>query len=148
MKALDLSYYFIERASEVDENDLTNLKLQKLLYFAQGEYLAQKRKPLFNDQIEAWDLGPVIKDVYNQFKFCGSFPVTVFDTKTKKISIDKKTRDFLDRIWDRYGKYSAAYLVEKTHKSNSPWSRYYKKGASNIIPSEELKRYFSDNSEL
>lgn len=148
MKALDLSYYFIERAGEIDENDLTNLKLQKLLYFAQGEYLAREHKLLFEDQIEAWDLGPVIKDVYNQYKLCGSFPITVFDTHTKRVLINKKVKEFLDIIWTRYGKFSAAHLVEETHKNNSPWTKYYQKGVNNIIPSEELGKYFASNSKL
>jgi uncharacterized phage-associated protein len=143
MTALDVSNYFIEKASEVDENDLTNLKLQKLLYFAQGKFAAQKGTPLFREPIEAWDLGPVVREVYNQFKKCGQFPITVFDTPDATIKIGKETQVFLDSIWDEYGKYSAAYLVGLTHKRNTPWKKHFQRGQSNIIPVDELKEFFS-----
>lgn len=148
MKALDLSNYFIERASEIDENDLTNLKLQKLLYFAQGEYLAQTGNQLFEDNIEAWALGPVVREVYDQYKVCGTFPVTAFDVKVANVSIDPETREFLNAIWDSYGKFSAAYLVNETHKKESPWSKHFEKDANNIIPLDDLSEYFANNSKL
>lgn len=148
MNASVLSYYFIKRASEVDENDLTNLKLQKLLYFAQGEYCKITGDPLFSESIEAWDLGPVVRDVYNQFKTCGSFPITVFDLPSPEIKLEEEQANFLDQIWENYGKFSAAFLVNLTHKENTPWAKFYKKGSNNIIPLDDLKAYFSEKSML
>ena len=51
LSALDVANYFIQVSSQDDEPDLTNLKLQKLLYFAQGKYLAEFDKPLFEDNV-------------------------------------------------------------------------------------------------
>lgn len=141
MKALELSNYFVERASEIDENDLTNLKLQKLLYFAQGEYLARKGDKLFDDSIEAWELGPVVRDVYDKYKICGSFPITVFDIPNKRVSIDPKVKSFLDNIWDKYGKFSAAYLVNLTHKKETPWAKNFEKGENKTIASTAWPPY-------
>lgn len=145
LSAINISAYFISFANEMDENDLTNLKLQKLLYFAQGKFLAQTKSELFSDEIEAWKLGPVVKEVYSSLRKCGSFPVTVFDLpkdfKIRRISEQKKA--FLRNIWEDYGlKYSAYYLVQLTHATKTPWAIYYKKDQNIVIPKKALKEYF------
>ena len=141
-KASDIAHYFVKKASGIDENDLTNLKLQKLLYFAQGTYLAKEKRRLFEDQIEAWKLGPVVKSVYNTFKQCGSFPISVFDIKYKARPLTGETEKFLDKIWDKWGKYSARYLVDETHKSGTPWRDSYIDGGNNPITDKRLATYF------
>lgn len=141
--ASEIANYFIELASRVDENDLTNLKLQKLLYFAQGKYLAETGKPLFEDKIEAWQYGPVVRNIYMNFKACGSFPITAFDKPVKKANIDDQTKKFLEGIWNSYAKYSANYLVKETHKNGSPWKEIYDPSIDKEIPQELLKSYFA-----
>ena len=51
-------------------DDLTNMKLNKLLYFSQGHYLKKYGRPLFNNVIEAWGHGPVVPEVYSTYKEC------------------------------------------------------------------------------
>jgi len=123
--ALDISKYFVEIASKIDENDLTNLKLQKLLYFAQKEFFDKTGKLLFGDQIEAWNFGSVVRSVYDTFKRCGAFPITSFDIEYKAEELDKEIKSFIDGIWEEYGKFSANYLVSLTHKKGSPWNVAY-----------------------
>jgi uncharacterized phage-associated protein len=60
--------YFSTIATNSIEGDLTNLKLQKLLYYCQINSLKKYKTPLFDDVIEAWDYGPVISSVYKQYK--------------------------------------------------------------------------------
>ena len=68
VSAEDIAFYFVERSSGLPENDLTNLKLQKMLYYAQAEYMkANNGQVLFEDKIEAWKHGPVVPSVYNLF---------------------------------------------------------------------------------
>ena len=141
--AQEVANCFIEFASEVDENDLTNLKLQKLLYFAQGTFLAEKGQPLFNEPIEAWELGPVVRSVYNNFKSCGSFPITAFDEHVKKSILSQEKKEFLSKVWKRWGKYSASYLVSKTHESGSPWKKIFTEGGDKEIPQKLMSEYFS-----
>lgn len=142
--ALDIANYFVQVSSQEDEPDLTNLKLQKLLYFAQGKYLAKFGKPLFSEEIEAWDYGPVVSDVYHQFKHCGNFPITVFDTPHDTNNIPKDVAAFLQEIWSEYAKYSAGYLVQETHQAGAPWKKYFSRGLNSVIPKEELKTFFSN----
>lgn len=140
LTALDVAGFFVQISSSEDEPDLTNLKMQKLLCFAQAEYLALFEKPLFSDEIEAWDYGPVVKTVYHAYKHCGSFPITVFDT-VNQTEISSDHQQFLKSIWDKYAQFSAEHLVRLTHKKGMPWEKYYEKGHNNIIPQQELSRY-------
>ena len=71
----DVADFFIELFGKGIESDITNLKLNKLLYFAQGHCLAVTRKPLFDGLIEARDLGPVIPVVHHKYKICGKNPI-------------------------------------------------------------------------
>lgn len=140
--AKEVANYFIGLASQEDENDLTNLKLQKLLYFAQGVYLAETKKPLFGEPIEAWNLGPVVRSVYENFKSCGSFPITVFDKNVEESKAPKRIKDFLSEIWERYGKYSASHLVDKTHEPGSPWKQTFEEGVNKEISLDLIAEYF------
>lgn len=140
MDAKVVASYFIKKANRLGNenadfegnNDLTNLKLQKMLYFAQAEYLKEFDKKLFKDEIEAWQYGPVVKNVYEWLKDCGAFVITEMDVKlcdTDEIPADIK--EFLDKIWDKYSKISAWGLVQKTHKAGSAWSKTYRNGLGN-----------------
>lgn len=144
LSAMDIAAYFIELASAINENDLTNLKLQKLLYFAQGKYLAKNNTPLFKEDIEAWLLGPVVRNVYEEYKSCGAFPITTFDKGYKNTkNIPEEIKNFLKDIWKEYGIFSASYLVDLTHRSKSAWYKISKeKGDYSIIPKELLKNSF------
>lgn len=145
--ALDISAYFVHLANNQNESDLTNLKLQKLLYFAQGEYLAKTGSPLFKDPIEAWDLGPVVRTVYDTFKECGPFPITTFDINVGA-NLDELPNDvkkFVETVWDDYGKYSARFLVDETHREGSPWQKAHALGGNSVIETKHLISHFANN---
>lgn len=74
-KVTKIANYFIH-LSRATGSLLTNLKLQKLLYFIQGWHLALFKKPLFKDDIEAWDYTPIVKNVYNKYKKYQWCPIT------------------------------------------------------------------------
>jgi len=149
-KARAVAAYLIQKANAMGEgnvelsgnNDLTNLKLQKLLYFAQLEHLKKTGRPLFEDKIEAWQYGPVVKSVYDWLKGCGAYVITELDADLSiadELSNDIKA--FLDDFWIRYQGRSAWSLVEETHKAGSPWDTIYRRGQGNHeeIPIQLLK---------
>ena len=74
--ALTVAKWFLwynDKILEEEDADLiSNLKLQKLLYYAQGCYLALKNEPLFNEQIVNWAHGPVVEEIYHKYKNNGS----------------------------------------------------------------------------
>lgn len=116
ISALDVAYFFVNFTREHGDY-LTNLKLQKLLYFAQGWHLAIFDKPLFDDEIQAWVHGPVVPTVYNKFKRYSYNPIT---DKVNNKRLSKNIQDHLENIFGYYGKYSAFDLEKISHDSD-PW---------------------------
>ena len=125
-------------------DDLTNMKLNKLLYFAQGYYLQMYHKPLFSDEIEAWSHGPVVPAVYSKYKEYGDKPISSYDmSMTDMVSEDAAS--LLFDIARTYGKFTASALRNMTHVVGSPWDQVYSKGSSHIIiPVKLIEQYFMD----
>lgn len=143
-----------------DGDSLSSMKLQKLVYFAHGWYLALIDRPLLREPIEAWQFGPVVPDLYHEFKRFGSEPVTEeateLEIKQGKVWFfaprivdceDEQERscamDVIKRVWSVYGRYSAVKLSNATHMEGTPWRQVYKDGSRHVvIPNEVIKRYF------
>lgn len=150
LTAKEVAAYFIKRANTMGDgngefsgnNDLTNLKLQKLLYFAQVEYLKKYGKPLFSDPIEAWKYGPVVRAVYDWLRDCGAYVITEFDVDLSDAdNISGEEADFLSEFFEKGQEHSAWSLVTKTHAKGSAWDQVYNNGRGNgqQIPLELLK---------
>lgn len=137
--------FFIMLANQRDDDFITNLKLNKLLYYAQGAYLARTGRPLFNEQIEAWAYGPVVPSIYRKYKVCGKNPIPFVEEDSVK------TRDFteeeLDALLDaarEFGRYTGNALVGMTHEPGTPWSAVYD-GSRAAIPEDLIYDYFTAN---
>jgi uncharacterized phage-associated protein len=144
--ALDIANYFIFKASN-DEDLISNLKLQKLVYYAQGLSLALSGNPLFSEEIEAWTYGPVIPNLYHYYKHHGSNGIPA-DPNFYPEKIDKDTRDLLDEIYTVFGQFSAHRLVDISH-SDDCWSS---DAIGNVISYENmvraLKKYIKTDGEV
>ena len=145
IKALDVANFFVNLYRNSGNNDITNLKLNKLVYIAQGCYLARYGKPLFAEEIEAWKYGPVIPSVYAAFRIYGNNVI-----QSEKGTYDKNifTTDDIDFLLDidaEYGIYSAGTLVDITHKPGSPWAQYHRPGMNCIIAKESMKQYYTNS---
>ena len=118
--ALQLAKYLVKLNTKNEEYGevLTNLKLQKLLYYIQGFHLAYFDEPIFDDKIEAWQYGPVVVSLYGQLKKFGNGPV-IFP-EDEKIKLSKDQKNLISAIFNQIGQYSAWKLVELTH-SEAPW---------------------------
>ncbi|KKR47523.1 MAG: putative prophage ps3 protein01-like protein [Parcubacteria group bacterium GW2011_GWA1_40_21] len=140
----NVAKYFIYLASQAFVGDnkeregITNLKLQKVLYFAQAYYLSKIGKPLFSDNIEAWEYGPVVPDVYRKFRHNGSNPIICEEDKSSLSDEDKET---LKKVWGTFGGYSASKLVDITH-AHTPWKEA-NKSTSKIISNKAIKEYYA-----
>ena len=102
INALDIANWFIARANrEKIENfgeGVSNLKLQKIIYFAQAAHLALEDEELFSDEIHAWSYGPVVNKVYHEFKGKEKTPI-VRPSSDKYLRINAETGSFLEDIW-------------------------------------------------
>ncbi|MCU7922226.1 MAG: DUF4065 domain-containing protein [Candidatus Thiodiazotropha sp. (ex Dulcina madagascariensis)] len=139
LSALDVANYFLASSQEETGDLISNLKLQKLVYYAQGFYLAVYNEPLFDERIEAWTHGPVVPDLYHHFKKyeAGSIPPPEeFDFE----SFDEQVKDLLDEVNEIFGQYSAWKLRNLTH-DEPPWANTYEK-QENVITTDSMKEYF------
>jgi uncharacterized phage-associated protein len=127
-----IANYFLDKGEE-ERRDISQMKLQKLVYIAYGWVLAATGERLFDEPIEAWDHGPVIPSLYHEFKHNGSGPILdraiFFDLDTLEEVVptvdagDTDTRVLLDTVWESYKRFSSAALRRKTHEPDTPWSR-------------------------
>ncbi|MBY0530858.1 MAG: DUF4065 domain-containing protein [Xanthobacteraceae bacterium] len=115
---------FILASADPDDNDISNLKMQKLCYYAQGMLTAMRGTPLFHETIEAWDHGPVVPELYHKYKRFGSSNLDA-DPNFKVEEIDERDRNALYDICEYYGQYSAWRLRNMTHEEK-PWMDAHK----------------------
>lgn len=119
--ALDIAKWFINynlklrNIDNEDTDDITNLKVQKLLYYAQGSMLALENKLLFTEDILAWSNDPVVKSVYDKFKSYGSSDINEY---YNDIYVDEETEKVLLQV-NVFGRYSAWGLRNMTHQKIS-----------------------------
>jgi uncharacterized phage-associated protein len=106
----------IALSRERSSGEITNLKLQKLLYYAQAWNLAFTGKPLFLESIEAWVHGPVVPLVFRRFRDYRWKPI---DCRVEP-SDDEPVRKHIASVLDAYGKFDATQLERLTH-SEKPW---------------------------
>lgn len=143
LSAYDVALYFLYRARELDAGDvISNLKMQKMLYYAQGNFLSITKKPLFKESIEAWKHGPVVKKIYDRFKKYGKLAIDFKELDGFKHEIyDKIHLDILPFIFNKYNAYSAWELRNKTH-NETPWLVSYDPFITKEIPVEIIKDFF------
>lgn len=121
-----------------DSEYITNLKLQKLLYYAQGYFLAKKDTPLFNEDFLAWEHGPVIRKIYDEYKTNGSSGIR-YD-KDFNVTIDEETERILEEVYEKYGQFTAWKLRNMTHEE-MPWKTTPR---NEVIKKEKIKEFFKN----
>lgn len=134
--------YFLAKAEESGDL-ISNLKLQKLCYYAQGIGLATRGQALFSEPLSAWMHGPVIPALYRQYRGYGSDaiqPAADFDLS----AYDAADRLILDDVFSYFGQYTAWRLREMTH-AEEPWKNNYDQlNGGQVIPLEEMASFFTD----
>jgi uncharacterized phage-associated protein len=120
--SLNVARYFIIRAYEDGiEAEMTNMKVQKLLYYAQSLHLALYNEPLFAEEIQAWRYGPVCPPAY---KFYSEFEAKQLPIPDKEslLQLPREKKELLEEIWEYFGGYHAYKLSDMTHLE-FPWKK-------------------------
>ena len=141
----DVAEFFLEFYDDNDE-PITNMMLNKLLYFAQGHYLVEYGEPLFEDAIEAWKYGPVVPKIYDKYKVCGS-KARLFPEEGVWSSqhLSPETMALLAAVANQYRSLSGFGMSQLTHKTGSPWSLVYdRKNQHKPISTDSIARDFSN----
>ncbi len=155
--AAAIANFFIQKGIS-ENNDLTLMKLNKLIYIAHGTNLAANDSPLIDELVQAWKFGPVVSSIYHKLKYFGMFKIT---DEIPEIDLDdhgrivennykidnKNILRLLTKTWDNYKKYSGFQLSNWTHLPESPWYKvWFEDGGKNQrekpIPNELIKNYF------
>jgi uncharacterized phage-associated protein len=127
--ATAVSNTFLLLANKDGISDLSNLKMQKLLYFTNRAYLQTTGTPLFEEKFSRWPYGPVLPSIYNRFRQYGSEPISSLiqnpDGSSYKINLseDDPVAITIIETWELYKKYSALQLSQLTHQKGSAWSK-------------------------
>lgn len=153
---LEVCRYVIKYSNEKGYG-VSNLKLQKLLYFIQAYFLITKGEPCFNEAIEAWEFGPVVPEAYREYKQYGSTNIPTMDTflkidktnywnttveKYPPITIDENSQYCINIVVDKFSPYPAIALIELTH-DQAPWKSVYEPGMNNEISIDSIREYFN-----
>ena len=127
------------RALSGETDFISNLKLQKLLYYAQGIHIALYAEPLFAEDVEAWQYGPVVEAVYQKYKANGADGIKEFTPPEENFTAKEETT--LQFVQNEFGQFSAWKLAEMTH-AEMPWKDTPR---NETIPLERIQSYFKDN---
>lgn len=157
--AIDIANWFLwynklKQLEQVQDNydvyeGLTHLKIQKLIYYAEGVYSAVTGNYLFNDKIFAWIHGPVVKSVYDNFSKYGKDEID-FDqnqwSRVKEMNENPELYNILETVYNTYAGYTAWQLREKSHIVGGPWQvTVDTKGMQKEIDKKMIKEYFIKN---
>lgn len=142
--ARDIADFFLDLGSRSSGEAalISNLKLQKLLYYAQGYHLAMTGRPLFAERIEAWDHGPVVREVYQEYKRFGCNPIPVMKSY-EPTAFDEGLCRFLEDVHADRGGFTAWHLREMTH-AERPWWDTFIPRQSEEISQDKLREYFAE----
>lgn len=145
-----IANYVLDRC-DLQGRSITNLALQKITYFCHVWTLLKFERPLIKHQFEAWQHGPVLQYLYQEFKQYDRSAITgralAMEPRTgEKIIaqcwLDKPTRQLLDQVIDFYSQLSAGQLVDLSHAKGGPWESVWNHGGR-INPGMKI-----DNSEI
>lgn len=147
INAMKVANYLLSLSKPNTQESITNLKLQKLLYYVQGFHLAITKKSLFEENIEAWAHGPVVPEVYRKFKEYryNDIKQNVEDDFSELTSTQEK---IIKEVWEIFKSYDGKELENLTH-SEAPWinarngvSEY--SSSNEIISRDSIKDYFTN----
>ncbi len=149
---------FVLSRYDAQRFDLTNLRLNKLLFFIHAAALAAGKDGLIRNHFEAWQFGPVIRPVFDAFKKHGdrwiTEPAQFLDYASgthKPIPFDdiaESDANLIDNVFAEYSRFSTGQLVALSHEAGGPWDLVYRahladNSVSPRIPNELIRRHFA-----
>ena len=145
---------YIINYSNKEKYNISNLKLQKILYYIQGAFVVYKGEECYYNELKQWKHGPVIPSIYREYKFFGNENIVNieeevnilndnFELESVKIDsyINENDKELINDVVDSLSHFSAWELVEKTHEEE-PWK---KTDSNKTIEIEKIKTYFMSN---
>lgn len=161
--------YFLDLAKSQDDHSVSPMKMQKLVYFAHGWSLGLAGNPMIEEKVQAWPYGPVIPELYHEFKHFGNGEIVHYATDlnwgkdgvnimdfeqvTPEIPNDEldgtqQARALLNRVWEVYKPFTPVQLSNATHQPQTPWDTINKQFGGKIpknteIPNDLIREHFA-----
>lgn len=155
-KALDIARYIINYAIS-KEHPISNLQLQKIIYYVQAAFLVEFECGAFEEKVMNWTYGPVVEEVYREYRTYGYLAIDkrqdkynsiIYDNKDCEIKVIEETfdesmiikehKDIINKVVESYMSMDAIDLVEKTHKED-PW---LKTRQNETIAEKDIRDYY------
>ncbi|WP_133179374.1 Panacea domain-containing protein [Shewanella decolorationis] len=147
-KAVDIAVALLKAAHERGLQ-LTQMQLQKLVYVTHGLSLATRGLPMINENVNAWQYGPVIPEVYHRFKIYGNQNIDFYSLPEAKFPqmIDAESMNLISITLDNFGSLNGGQLSEMAHRSGSPWHSVWFDGCGNevrgaIISNDLIRQHY------
>ena len=132
------------RLAHARPKSITNLEVQKLIYFAHGFMLALEEQPLFWQNVIAWPHGPVVIDVYEALKKYGRDPIQEPIAMPGLVAPSIRSSRIIGLAYQRMSKFSPGRLIRISHDPNGPWYKvWHERGENQVIDTELIQSYFT-----
>jgi uncharacterized phage-associated protein len=151
----EIANFVLDCADEVGR-PVSNIDINKIVYFLHGWYLAKHLKPLVSAKIEAWTYGPVFRELYREFRAFGEAPISARAMRLNVMSGEKEEcvsqitdeeRDFLRGLTQKYLKVSTHGLIAMSHEAGGPWETVWQEGRTGMqITDKLICDYFSSRA--
>ena len=148
--AIIISYWFADRnkiaVDTCGADSLSIMRLLKLLYYADGCYMAIHDEQLFYEDEYAWENGPVVREVWEKWQHNYDINIAEEERNKYQTEISKTDQSFLEDVFNSFGQYSAWELRNLTHQE-APWLQATLNGTNfhNKIDRNTVKAYFKEN---
>lgn len=138
-----IANFLLKLAKEKNDGALTPMQLIKLVYIAHGWMLGLYNKSLIKDEVQAWQYGPVIPQLYDAVRsYRGKPVIEPIDIEDEELSDDAK--DITKKTFKIYGRMNGLALSRLTHTAGSPWHQVYKPGTfGESIPDDLIADYYA-----
>ncbi len=142
IRVFDVAAYILKK-----KETMTTMKLQKLIYYSQAWSLVWDEKPLFEEKIEAWANGPVVRNLFDYHR--GMYEISEMPIGNPRL-LDQNQQETVDAVLEYYGHRSAQWLIDLSHMED-PWI-HARKGlpplerGNRVIPLDAMAHYYSSLS--
>lgn len=137
----DVAAAIIERHHPIDP-----LKLQKLVYFAAGEFISLANQPMFPEPVEAWDYGPVVYDLYDTYRSFEGERAILEPDRGNASALNDLELGCIESALAKYGEYSGAKLIDLSH-AETAWRESYVPGQRRtVIPNSLIRSAFREKA--
>ena len=137
----DVADYLLWLADQ-DRIGVDHLKLQKLVYYAQGFHLGNEREPLFNEGLHAWQYGPVCPELWHRYRYRRDYLTPPPEPPLDTLSVQQ--RQVVELVYQRFRELPGIELIERTHQE-APWGDAAERaadGGSDLISADSMDEYF------